>query len=111
MHSSGRFVRDLDGILEDSLWDDVIGRNGGGLGAHVYAEVDVAAGAVFLDLVLQRHQPLGHQVDILCCDNSSYDNNSSHTFLGGLNESSEPDFSLLNVKTRTHPVACVLKRS
>lgn len=50
MHASGRFIGDLDGVLQDSLRDDVALRGGGGLGADKHPEVLVAS----LCMLLQK---------------------------------------------------------
>ena len=65
VHAHGRLVGDLDGVLQDALWDDVPGGGGGRLGADEDAELWVAALAVLLQLLLQGAQPLGHQMDVL----------------------------------------------
>lgn len=48
VHASWGFIGDLDGVLEDALWDDVALGGGGGLSAHEHPEVLVASLRVLL---------------------------------------------------------------
>lgn len=65
MHPSRGLVGDFDGVLQDALGNDVAVRRGGWLRADEDTEILVAALTVLLQLLLQRTQPLGHQVDVL----------------------------------------------
>lgn len=65
MHPSWGLVGDFDGVLQDALGNDVAVRGGCWLRANEDTEILVAALTVLLQLLLQRTQPLGHQVDVL----------------------------------------------
>lgn len=65
MHPSRGLVSDFDGVLQDALGNDVAVRGGCRLCTNEDTEILVAALAVLLQLLLQRTQPLGHQVDVL----------------------------------------------
>lgn len=65
VHAAGWLVGDLDGVLQDALWDDVSLWGGGGLGADKHPEVLVAPIPVLLQTLLQGAQPASHQVDVL----------------------------------------------
>lgn len=65
MHTQRWFVCDFDGVLENTLWDDVTLGGGRRLGADEHSEVLVAGVAVLLQLLLQGAQPFGHQVNVL----------------------------------------------
>lgn len=54
MHPSRRFIGDLDGVLQDSLRDDVAFAGGGRFGANEHPEVLVTSLCVLLQLFLQR---------------------------------------------------------
>lgn len=60
MHASGWLVGDLDGVLQDALWDDVAFGGGGGLGTDKHPEVDVASLRVLLQKLFQGAQPASH---------------------------------------------------
>lgn len=53
VHASGWFVCDLDGVLQDALWDDVALTGGGGLGTDKQPEVLVASLRMLLQKFLQ----------------------------------------------------------
>lgn len=65
MHPSRGLIGDFDGVLQDALGNDVAVRGGGWLRADEDTEIRVAALTVLLQLLLQRTQPLGHEVDVL----------------------------------------------
>lgn len=48
VHASWGFIGDLDGVLQDALWDDVALGGGGGLSADEHPEVLVASLRVLL---------------------------------------------------------------
>lgn len=56
---------DLNGVLQDALGDDVALRGGRRLCTDEDPELWVAVLAVFLQLLLQGAEPLGHQVNVL----------------------------------------------
>lgn len=65
VHPGGGLAGDFDGVFQDALGNDVALRARRRLRANEDAEIPVAALAVLLQLLLQRAQPLGHQVDVL----------------------------------------------
>lgn len=65
MHARGRLIGDLNGVLQDALGDDVALRGGRRLCTDEDPELWVAVLAVFLQLLLQGAEPLGHQVNVL----------------------------------------------
>lgn len=65
MHAQRWFVGDFDGVLENTLWDDVTLGGRRRLGTDEHSEVLVAGVAVLLQLLLQSAQPLGHQMYVL----------------------------------------------
>lgn len=65
VHPCGWLIGDLDGVLQDPLWNGVSFRGGGGLSAHKHSEVLVAAVRVLLQTFLQSAKPARHQVDVL----------------------------------------------
>lgn len=65
MHAGRGLVGNFDGVLQDALGNDVAVRGGCRLRANEDTEILVAALTVLLQLLLQRTQPLGHQVDVL----------------------------------------------
>lgn len=65
MHAQRWLVGDFDGVLENTLRDDVTLRGRRRLSTDEHSEVLVAGVAVLLQLLLQSAQPLGHQVDVL----------------------------------------------
>lgn len=54
MHPSRRLIGDLDGVLQDSLRDEVAFGGGGGFGADKHPEVLVTFLCVLLQLFFQR---------------------------------------------------------
>lgn len=52
MHASRWFIGDLDGVLQDALWDDVALRRGGRLSTDKHPEVFVASFCVLLQKFL-----------------------------------------------------------
>lgn len=68
MHASRRFIGDLDGVLQDALWDDVALGGGGRLSADKHPKVFMASLCLLLQKFLQRTQPASHQVDVLQSD-------------------------------------------
>lgn len=65
MHPRGRLVGDFDGVLQDALRNDVALWAWSWLCADEDTEIPMAALTVLLQLLLQRAQPLGHQMDVL----------------------------------------------
>lgn len=65
VHASGRLIGDLDGVFQNSLWDDVIFWCGGGFGTDKHPEVFLATLGVLLQKFLQRAEPASHQVNVL----------------------------------------------
>lgn len=60
MHACGRFIGDLNGVLEDALGNDVALRGGCRLCTDEDSELWVAVFAVLLQLLLQGAEPLGY---------------------------------------------------
>lgn len=65
VHPQRWLIGDFDGVLENTLWDDVTLGRRGRLGTDEHSEVLVAGVAVLLQLLLQSTQPLSHQVNVL----------------------------------------------
>lgn len=65
MHACGGLVGDLNGVLQDALWDDVALRGGRRLCTDEDPQFWVAVLTVLCQLLLQGAEPLGHQVDVL----------------------------------------------
>lgn len=65
VHASRRFIGDLDGVLQDALWDDVPLGGGRGLSTNEHPEVLMAPLCMLLQKFLQSAQPASHQVDVL----------------------------------------------
>lgn len=65
MHACGRLVGDLNGVFQNALGDDVALRGGCRLRTDEDPELRVAVLSMLFQLLLQRAQPLGHQVDVL----------------------------------------------
>ena len=75
IHAGGRLVSDLDGVLQQALWDEVGFGCGRWLGAQEHAIVLMTADAVALNAFVQAAQPFSHQVDVL----SSHTHTHTHT--------------------------------
>lgn len=65
MHAGWGFISNLDGVLQDALWDDVALGGGRWLGADKHPEALVASLCELLQKFLQSPQPASHQVDVL----------------------------------------------
>lgn len=71
MHASRWFIRNLDGVFQDPLRDDVAVAGGGRLSAHKHSEVLVASLGILLQKFLQRAQPASNQMDVLTEEKTS----------------------------------------
>lgn len=69
MHPCWGLVSNFDGVLQDPLRDDVALWRSCRLCTNEDTEFWVTAFAVLLELLLQRTQPLGHQVNVLAGEN------------------------------------------
>lgn len=65
VHPSWGLIGDFDRVLQDALGNDVAVRGGCWLRTNEDTEILVAVLTVLLQFLLQRTQPLGHQVDVL----------------------------------------------
>lgn len=78
VHPGRWLVGDFDGALQDALRNDVALWAQSWLCANEDTEIPMAALTVLLQLLLQRAQPLGHQMDVLVGTKRTPLNRSPH---------------------------------
>lgn len=64
-HACGWLVSDLDGIFQNSLWNDVFLWSGGGFCTHEHSVVLVTVLTATFKKLLQTSQPLCNQMNVL----------------------------------------------